>query len=216
MANIIVFGGHGKISLLTEPILVTEGATVTAVIRNPDQTAEVQKTGATALVADIAELDVDELSKIIAGHDAVVWSAGAGGGSTERTYAVDRDAAIRAADATVLAGVKRFVMVSYFGASTDHGVDPNNSFFAYAEAKGAADDHLRSTTLDWTILGPSALTLNEATGQIDTAAKEASEVSRANVAQVIAASLADPNTIRQTICFNDGHTPIAEALTQSS
>lgn len=215
MVNIIVFGGHGKIALLTEPILVGKGDTVTAVIRNPDQIAAVEETGAKALVADIGKLNVEGLSKLITGHDAVVWAAGAGGGSVERTYAVDRDAAIRAMDASEVAGVKRFVMVSYFGASIEHGVDPDNSFFAYAEAKGAADRHLRSTTLDWTILGPSALTLDEATGRIDTAAQEAAEVSRANVAQVIAATLVDDTTIHQTICFNDGDTVISQALTQT-
>lgn len=216
MVNIIVFGGHGKIALRTEPILANNGDTVTAVIRNPDQVAEVEKTGAEALVADIGQLDVGGLSKIITGHDAVVWAAGAGGGSIERTYAVDRDAAIRAMDASVLAGVKRFVMVSYFGASIDHGVDPDNSFFAYAESKAAADQHLRSTSLDWTILGPSALTLKEATGKIDTAAEGATEVSRANVAQAIVAALADEATIHRTIWFNDGDTPIAQALTASA
>lgn len=212
MANTIIFGGHGKIALLTEPILINNGDSVTAVIRNPDQIGEVEKTGAKTLVADIGQLSVDELSKIIAGHDSVIWSAGAGGGSPERTYAIDRDAAIRAMDASVLAGVKRFVMVSYFAASTEHEVDPDNSFFAYAQSKAAADQHLKSTSLDWTILGPSALTLEEASGQIDTAAVGAAEVSRANVAQVIAATLADKSTVNRTILFNDGNTPITRAL----
>lgn len=212
MMKILVFGGHGKIALLTEPILVDKGHAVTAVIRNPDQVAEVEKTGAKAQVADIAQSDVTALSEIIAGHDAVVWSAGAGGGSPERTYAVDRDAAIRAMDAAERAGVQRFVLVSYFGASTTHGVDPDNSFFAYAEAKAAADEHLRASALDWTILGPSALNLNDASGHIDTSADEPGEVSRANVAHVIAATLEDPTTIRKTIWFNDGHTPIVQAV----
>ena len=38
------------------------------------------------------------------------------------------------------------------------------------------------------------------------------EVSRDNVAAVIAAALADDSTIRRVIEFNDGDTPIAEAI----
>ena len=59
-------------------------------------------------------------------------------------------------------------MVSYLGAGPDHGVPADNSFHAYAEAKSAADEHLQDTDLAWTILRPSALTLDAATGHIET------------------------------------------------
>lgn len=212
MAKIIVFGGHGHIALLTEPLLVDQGHSVTAVIRNPDHSADVSATGATPLVADVEQLDTEALAELIAGHDAVVWSAGAGGGNPARTIAVDKDAAIRSMEAARLAGVRRYVMVSYFNASPDHGVDPSNSFYTYAEAKAAADAHLRGTDLDWTILGPSRLTFDEPSGTIDTAALTSGEVSRGNVALTIAATLADPSTTTRTITFNDGVMPIADAI----
>lgn len=212
MARIIVFGGHGKIALLAEPLLAARGDEVTAVIRNPDHAAEVRAAGAHPLVADIERLDTEGIADLIRGHDAVVWSAGAGGGDPERTMAVDRDAAIRSMEAAALAGVKRYVMVSYFRSSPQHGVDPQHSFFHYAEAKAAADEHLRATSLDWTVLGPSALTLDPPSGLIDAGAAESGEVSRGNVARVIAATLADDGTIRRTIRFNDGERPIPEAL----
>lgn len=212
MAQIILFGGHGKIALLTEPLLAQRGDSVTAVIRNPDHADEVRAAGAEPLVADIEHLDIDALADLIRGHDAVVWSAGAGGGDPQRTWAVDRDAAIRTMQAAERAGVQRYVMVSYFGASLDHGVDPEHSFFAYAEAKAAADEHLRATALDWTVLGPSSLTLDPATGSVDTQAEQSSSVARADVAGVIAAVLVDDSTVRRTIRFNSGETPIAEAV----
>ncbi|WP_053352757.1 SDR family oxidoreductase [Leucobacter musarum] len=212
MAQIILFGGHGKIALLTEPLLAQRGDSVTAVIRNPDHADEVRAAGAEPLVADVEQLDTDALADLIRGHDAVVWSAGAGGGDPQRTWAVDRDAAIRTMQAAERAGVQRYVMVSYFGASLDHGVDPEHSFFAYAEAKAAADEHLRATALDWTVLGPSSLTLDPATGTVDTQAEQSSSVARADVAGVIAAVLVDDSTVRRTIRFNSGQTPIAEAV----
>ncbi|MFT4295152.1 MAG: SDR family oxidoreductase [Micropruina sp.] len=211
MARIILFGGHGKVALLAEPLFTRQGDSVTAVIRNPGHADEVRATGATPLVADIERLDTAELATLIEGHDAVVWSAGAGGGNPERTRAVDQDAAIRTMDAARQSGVKRYVMVSYFGSSPQHGVDPGNPFWQYAEAKAAADEYLRASGLDHTILGPSTLTLEPARG-IDTAAEKSATVSREAVAQVIVATLADDSTIGRTIRFNDGDAPIAEAI----
>lgn len=212
MARIVILGGHGKVALLAAPLLTARGDSVTAVIRNPQHADEVSATGAIPHVADIEALDAHGIAEILVGHDAVVWSAGAGGGDPQRTLAVDRDAAIRSMEAAQLAGVARYVMVSYFRSSPDHGVPADHSFFHYAEAKAAADEHLRATALDWTVLGPSALTPGEATGRIDVHAVESGEVSRADVAAVIAATLSDDSTVRKTIRFNAGETPIVEAL----
>ena len=215
MARVIVIGGHGKIALQLARILSERGDEVDSVFRNPDHSDDVAATGATPVTADIEQLDANALADLLAGHDAVVFSAGAGGGDPARTYAVDRDAAIRVIDAAGQAGVRRFVMVSYFGAGPDHGVAQDNSFFAYAEAKAAADAHLRASDLDWTVLGPGRLTLEPASGRI-VIGEGKGEVSRADVALVIAATLADDSTVRRTIEFNNGSepggVPIAEAL----
>ncbi len=219
MSHIVILGGHGKVALLAAPLLIAAGHTVTSIIRNPDQVGDVDATGATPLVADIETLDTARISDLLAGTDVVVWSAGAGGGSPERTYAVDRDAAIRSMDAARRAGVSRYVMVSWLGSVDDHGVDPNSSFFPYADAKLAADNYLRGTDIDWTILGPGALTLEPPTGAIKVLAAvpmggENSQTSRGNVAAVIAAVVDAPvaDVSRRFIGFTDGQKPIAEAV----
>ena len=212
MARILLIGGHGKVALLLEPLLVAAGHHVTAVVRNPAHEADVAATGATPLVADVASFDLDQLTSLVSGNDIVIWSAGAGGGSAERTYAVDRDAAIRSIDAAAAARVPRYLMVSYFGAGPDHGIDPSDSFYAYAESKAAADAHLRASALDWTILAPSALTLDAPTGRIDVDADTSLSVARADVAAVVVASVDEPATSRRTVRFNTGDVPIAEAL----
>lgn len=212
MARILLVGGHGKVALLLAPVLTARGDEVTAVIRNPDHADDVRAAGASPVVFDIEREDRAAFAALISGHDAVVWSAGAGGGDPERTRAVDFEAAVRSMDAAKDAGVDRYVMVSYFDSSPDHGIPRTNPFHAYAEAKAAADEYLRATTLDWTVLGPSTLTLGEGTGHIDAAADTSTEVSRANVALVIAETLIAPQTIGKTIRFNDGDELIAEAL----
>lgn len=222
MAKILIIGGHGKVALRLAPLLVERGDEVTSVVRNPDHEAEVAATGARPVVADVESLDIPGLTALLRGHDAVVWSAGAGGGSAARTMAVDRDAAIRSMDAADAAGVRRYVMVSYLGARPDHGVAEDDPFFAYAEAKAAADEHLRRSSLAFTVLGPGRLTLDEPTGRIDVVGTSGgdsgdsgggdSAVSRADVAAVVAASLADDTTTGRTIGFRNGATPIAEAI----
>ncbi|MGY5766354.1 NAD(P)H-binding protein [Brachybacterium sp. DNPG3] len=222
--DIIIIGGHGKVALLAEPLLVQQGHRVTAVIRDPGHAAEVEATGARALVEDAESLDAAGWDRLLTGADAVVWSAGAGGGNPERTRAVDRDAAIAAIDAAGRVGARRFVMVSYFGARPDHGIDPASSFHAYAEAKAAADAHLRESGLDWTILGPSGLTLEEGTGRVELvdlldaeggfAATDVASatVPRADVAAVIAETVGREDVVGRFLGFNAGEVPIAEAL----
>lgn len=212
MARILIFGGHGKVALLLEPLLTARGDQVTAVIRDAAQIDDLRATGADPVVFDVESASKEAMSTLIAGHDAVVWSAGAGGGSAERTRAVDLDAAVRSMDAAADAGVARYVMVSYFGSSSEHGIPATDSFFAYAEAKAAADEALRASGLEWTVLAPSRLTLEEPTGRIDATSDASGSVSRADVAHVIAQTLLEPATIRRTIRFNEGDRPIDEAL----
>jgi uncharacterized protein YbjT (DUF2867 family) len=214
MARIIVIGGHGKVALQLARILTERGDEVSSVFRNPDHSDDVAASlsgGGRAVQADIEQLDTNALADLLAGHDAVVFSAGAGGGNPGRTYAVDRDAAIRVIDAAAQAGVRRFVMVSYFGAGPDHGVAQDDPFFPYAVAKAAADAHLRASELNWTVLGPGRLTLEPATGRI-AVGEGKGQVSRADVALVVAAALDDDSTIGRTIDFNNGDVPIVDAL----
>ena len=215
MSRVVIIGGHGKVALLAAPLLVADGHDVTSVVRNPEHVRDVEATGATAAVLDVENASTEQIADLVRGADVVVWSAGAGGGNPQRTYAVDRDAAIRSIDATAQAGVGRYVMVSSFGAGPDHGVPEDNPFHAYADAKTAADAHLQGTDLAWTILRPSTLTLEAATGHIESGdGVVARRVSRDNVAHVLRSVVAHPDTTaRRVIAFNDGHEAIDEVVT---
>jgi uncharacterized protein YbjT (DUF2867 family) len=214
MSRVAIFGGHGQVASRLTPLLVERGHEVGAVVRNAAHVTDVANLGATPIVADIETLDVQKIAALLDGFDAIVWAAGAGGGNPDRTFAVDRDAAIRSMDAAGRSGISRYVMVSYFGAGREHGVARDSSFFPYAEAKAAADDYLRSTSLDWTILGPSALTSDKGTGSITTREHGArgDSVTRQDVAAVAAAVIDTPSTIGRFIEFDNGDTSIADAL----
>lgn len=216
MMQITIIGGHGKVALLAAPLLVEAGHDVRSIIRNPDHEADVAATGATPVVADVESLDVAALVGLFEGSDAVVWTAGAGGGDASRTLAVDRDAAIRTVEAAQTAGANRYVMVSYFGAGPDHGVPVDSDFHTYAEAKSQADAAIEASDLDWVILRPSSLTLDAPTGSVDVkqldGSVETATISRANVAALVAGVLERPALTRTIVEVNDGATPIGEAL----
>lgn len=225
MSTVTVIGGHGKVALLATPLLNEAGHTVRAVIRKQQQSADIETVGATPVVADVEQLDTGAIAEMLAGSDAVLWSAGAGGAGEERTWAMDRDTAIRVMEAAQQADIGRFVMVSYFNSHLVDGevpgVDKGDGMYAYYNAKSQADEHLRTDTdLDWTVLGPSVLTLDPATREItvDNSGKnrdlDVPSTSRDNVAHMIAAVLAEPASFGKTLSFHDGDTPITEAVTQ--
>ncbi|KAI1127441.1 NAD dependent epimerase/dehydratase [Nemania abortiva] len=122
--HVLLLGGSGKVAQLMTPMLLQRSWTVTSIIRNPDQIANLQKLGEgqsgklNVLVRSLEDVKSDAQAKSIIDEvkpDYVVWSAGAGGkGAPERTWAIDRDAAchfIRASVATPT--ITKFVMISF-------------------------------------------------------------------------------------------------------
>src|SRR5690625_295158 len=107
--KIVIVGGHGKIALLAAPKLIDAGYTVDSLIRNPDHHDDVAATGAKPVLLDIESAGTDNLAEAFADAEAVVFSAGAGGGNPARTQTVDHDAAIRTMEAAEKAGVRRYV-----------------------------------------------------------------------------------------------------------
>lgn len=211
--RIALIGGHGKIALMAAPLLADAGYELVSIIRDPKQSKDVEEAGATPLVADVERLDDDETDALLTGFDAVVWSAGAGGGNPERTRALDRDAAIRTMHSAKRVEANRYVMVSYFGAGPDHGVPEDDSFFPYAQAKSDADAALAGSGLDYTILRPSRLTDAPAHGAISVGPDQPkTEVPRADVAVTIVAALNNDASIGKAYEFNTGDEPIAQAI----
>jgi hypothetical protein len=122
--NILLIGGHGKVSQLLTPLLLAKSWNVTSIIRTSDQTPAIEKLGQghpgklNVLVSSVADVKSEADAKKILDQvkpDWVVWSAGAGGkGGAEMTYAVDRDAAIAFTKASIhTTSVKKFLTVSY-------------------------------------------------------------------------------------------------------
>ncbi|MEV4357767.1 SDR family oxidoreductase [Nonomuraea sp. NPDC049625] len=208
--RIIIAGGHGKIALLLEERLKS-GAV--GIVRNPAHVADIEATGAEAVVCDLERATVEEVAAIAEGADAVVFAAGAGPGSgAARKDTVDRAASVLLADAAERAGVRRFIQVSSMGAGrAPQGGD--EVWAAYITAKTEAEEDLRARDLDWTILRPGRLTDEPGTGLVRLAPEvPPGAVPRDDVAAVIAALLEAPGTARRTLELVSGDTPIKTAI----
>jgi uncharacterized protein YbjT (DUF2867 family) len=210
--RVVIAGGHGQIALLLEKVLADRGHHAVGVVRNPDHVGDVEATGAEAVVLDLEKADVADLTDVVKGSDAVVFAAGGGPNSgAARKETVDKGAAVLLAEAAEQAGVRRYVMVSAMG--TDKAdPDSDDVFQVYLRAKKAADDDLRSRDLDWTVVRPGRLTDNPPTGRVQVGTLPRGEISRADVAAVLAAVIEQDATIGKTFDLLAGHQTVEAAL----
>jgi uncharacterized protein YbjT (DUF2867 family) len=124
---------------------------------------------------------------------------------------MDYGGAVKLIAAAQQAGIRRYVIVSSTGANPDAAGD--DTFGVYLRAKGRADDAVRASGLDATVVRPGGLTNDPGTGRVRLAASVLrGQVSRDDVAAVLVAVLDSPNTIGRTVDLIGGDTPVAEAV----
>lgn len=210
---IAIAGGHGKIALRLAVRLVARGDTVIGLIRNPDHAADVQATGAEAVVCDLERASVEEIASAVQRADAVVFAAGAGPGSgAERKLTLDRDGAIKLLEATA-GRATPYVIVSSVGAEDPPPAGQEDVFSVYLRAKAEADAAVKASDRDWTIVRPGPLTDDPGTGRvrIDTDPYRG-EVSREAVAAVLDAVLHDPRANHRILYVSGGEESVEQAL----
>jgi uncharacterized protein YbjT (DUF2867 family) len=209
--EVAIAGGHGKIGLLLGRLLVESEDAAWGLIRKPEQEDDLRAAGIEPVVCDL-EGDGD-VAAAIGGADAVVFAAGAGAGSgAERKWTVDYGGAVKLIDAARTAGVRRYVIVSSMGAG-DPPAEGGDVFGEYLRAKAKADQALIASGLDYTIVRPGSLTDDPATGLVKIGeVLDSGEVTRADVAAVLAAVLHHDNTIGKTFELRGGDVPVAEAI----
>jgi uncharacterized protein YbjT (DUF2867 family) len=208
--DVVVAGGHGQIALRLLRLLAERGDRARGLIRNPEHAADLEAAGAEPVICDIeAE---DDLAPWVEGAYAVVFAAGAGPGSgAERKKTVDLGAALKLIAAAKTAGVRRYLMISALNA--DHPERASEAMRPYYQAKGAADDAVRASALDYTIARPGRLTDDPGGGRIRAGTDIGSgSVSRDDVAATLAAVLVADNSIGVTFDLLEGDTPIEEAV----
>lgn len=207
--EITIVGGHGSIAMLLHPILKRKGHEVRGIIRKKEQADDLRKAGAQPIVCDIEEQE--DISEAVGNVDAVLFAAGAGPGSgAERKFTVDRDGAIKLIEAAKDNDISRYIIISAMGLDEPRG---NAVFQAYQKAKAEADEALRTSGLDYTIIKPGRLIDDDGTGRVALAPElPRGEVPRQDVAEVLAEVIENPRTAGLELALTKGETPVNQAV----
>ncbi|QIN84847.1 NAD(P)H-binding protein [Rubrobacter tropicus] len=212
--KVLVAGAHGNTARRLVRALVKNGHEVRGLVRKEGQLPDVEADGAEAVLVDLEAEEVDgAVGEAVAGCDAVVFAAGAGAGSgAARKETMDYGGAAKLVEAAEKKGVGRYLMLSSMGADDPEGRD--EAMRPYLRAKGRADEKLRESGLEWTIIRPGRLTDGEGAGRIDAAESlgRYGEIPREDVAAAFAVALESPNTVGKTFEILSGETPVREAL----
>lgn len=214
MSRVAIVGAHGKVAQQLMRVLYDQGDDFVGVVRNDEHAEDVYRLGGEGVVVDIESADAAALAEAFAGCDAVVFTAGAGGGSgVERKRTVDYGGSVKSAEAAAMAGVRRFVQVSAWGVDNPVADDAAPDWRAYVDAKRDADTALRQSGLDWTILRPGALTSDDGTGLVTLGESvERGSIPREDVARLIALCVHEPGTVGKVWEVVSGDTPMEEAV----
>ncbi len=218
--RVAIAGGHGKIALIIQQLLSKAGHEAVGIIRNPDHAADLLIVGGIPVVLDLEHTSVETLAADLVGVDAVVFAAGGGPGSgPERKLTVDRDGAIRLADAAERAGVRRYVMISA-RRTDDYDPESDDVFQIYLRAKSEADANLRERNLDWTIIRPGGLTDEPPTGTVSVAEHLGEDdagggtIPRADVAELVVQAVTQGHAVRRQFEVVSGTRPIADCWSE--
>ncbi|MFB4164513.1 SDR family oxidoreductase [Alteribacillus sp. JSM 102045] len=212
--KVLVVGANGQIGKhLVSFIQDSNSLEAKAMVRKQEQVFFFEKSGVETAVVDL-EQDIERIAKAAEGVDAIVFTAGSGPHTgKDKTILIDLDGAVKTIEAAKVAGVKRFIMISSFDTRREAIQEASSSFAPYVAAKHYADEWLKSTDLDYTIIHPGLLTNDKGTGQVEAAEEvERGEIPREDVASVIVATLENEATIGKEFQIVTGNQPIKEAI----
>lgn len=217
--KVLVIGATGQIGQLLVPRLLAHQHQVTAMVRNPDKAnelyGEVGQASTLSIVTASLEDNVETLSQLMKGHDAVVFTAGSGASTgLDKTLLIDLDGAVKAMEAAEDNSIQHFLLVSAIQAHRrDHWNEGTRPYFA---AKHYADRMLMNSALNYTIVRPGRLLNESGTGHVHMAPDipEGGAIARADVAECLASAIGQPQTYRQAFDLVSGETPIAQAITK--
>ena len=208
--NILVAGANGTtgkkiVSYLKE----SQYYNPVAMVRKEEQQEQFKIQNIDSVLGDLEK----DLSEVVKGIDKVIFAAGSGGHTgPKKTTAVDQEGAKSLIDASKKAGVKKFVMLSSINAD-----DPSSSdkLQHYLEAKKNADEHLKNSGLQYTIVRPGSLTNDAGKREIKAAKKvDYGEITRDDVAYTLVSVLNDDVAQNAVFEMIEGDTRIEEAIKQ--
>ena len=183
---------------LAESSTVIRGAMV-------QQVASVDTSAVELKHLDVVKDSVSDLAATLQGADAMIIATGFIPGNpfemNSAAHAVDNVGTCKLVDAAKAAGIKKIVMVSSiltngrnWGQEKSPGFVVTNAFGNVLDEKIVAENYLRSSGIDYTIVRPGGLKAKPPTGALKISGEDtlnSGEVSRDLVADVCIAALTD-------------------------
>ena len=207
MENILVAGANGTTGKQIVNLLKSsQYFNPIAMVRKEEQQKQFEADGVETVLADLTQ----DLTHTIKNIDKVIFAAGSGG---KNVVEVDQEGAKRLVAVAKMANVNKFVMLSSMGADNPESVEDLQD---YMKAKQNADEHLKGSGLNYTIVRPGTLNNNKGKGKIELNEKlnKQGEISRADVAQTLVRSLHDDAPHNTTFEIIEGETLIGEAMNE--
>jgi len=167
MRPLVIFGASRGVGLELARLECAAGRRVIAPVRPQSDVAALDGTGAAFLRADaLSRQDVAGTLARIGGDFDIVSTLG---GQADDGRRADDEGNINVIDAAVATGrVRRFVLVTSIGCgemAPFRSARAIAAFGAAVDAKTLAEERLRASGLDWTILRPGGLVSEPATGR---------------------------------------------------
>ncbi|MCO6005809.1 SDR family oxidoreductase [Actinoallomurus purpureus] len=206
--RLTIFGASGGTGTRLVRQALERGHEVTAVVRDPARLAVPAHDRLTVVTADV--MDPAAIEPAVAGADAVVSALGH---RDTGPTTVCQDGARSIIEAMSKAGVRRFLMVSAAGFVTDAGDGPVTRYVAkpilqrilrhaFADMR-RAEEEVRDSDLDWTIVRPPRLIDKEGTGRyrtaIDLNVRGGIQISRADLATGLLDLVPDDSVVRRHV-----------------
>ncbi|ALS79958.1 SDR family oxidoreductase [Planococcus kocurii] len=211
--NVLVIGANGQVGRNVVKELSEANHQATAMVRKEDQIDKMKELGAANVV--LGDLEKD-FSAAFEGVDAVIFAAGSGPKTgADKTLTIDLWGSVKAAQYAQDNGVKRFVQLGSVG--SDNPDAGGEAMKPYLVAKRTADDLLKATNLDYTIVRPGALSDEDKSGKIEVSSNgfsslEGRSIPRADVAKVLVDVLDRNNTYHKTFEVLQGEQPVGDQL----
>lgn len=183
MSKTLVIGASGQIGKMITKLLLEQQQSVVALVRDKSKLSDLNSDYLT-----IVEQDLEgDFSQALNGCNQVIFAAGSGGSTgADKTVLIDLWAATKAANYAKQHGVEHFIMISSIGADDPEAIE--SELKPYLVAKHMADEHLKQSSLNYTIVRPGTLTNENASLQVTTERpnnKDDAKISRENVANVL-------------------------------
>ncbi len=209
MQNVLVIGANGNTGrLITKLLRDSSEFKPYAMIRKEIQQPFFQNQGISTTLADLEE----DFSEAFKGMDKVIFAAGSGGHtSDEQTTLIDRNGAIKAIEYAEASKLKKFVMLSSMGTYAPSRVE---GLEHYLKAKKAADDFLRKSSINYTIVQPGGLTNKKGTEKVEVAyeLKKTGQIPREDVAKALVYALELQRTKNMSFEVISGENDLKEAM----